>query len=77
MDPLPVWFRSDIIPSCIGFLTGFTGSHLTNLGIAYAPGYVQGEANKGKATMIIYVCTCIGLVVGSAFVFLVPFLLNP
>ena len=73
---LPVWFNTDVIPSLIAFVTAITGGHLTNLALAYAPEYVHGKENQGKASMIMFLCTAFGLTVGSACVFLVPVILN-
>lgn len=73
---LPVWFKSDAVPSVLAFLTSFTGGHLFNLCVTYAPQYVEGKKNRGKASMVTFFFTALGLALGSACIFVVPPILN-
>ena len=73
---LPVWFKNDVVPSFLGFLTASTGGYLMNLVLAYAPSYVEGTQNKGRVSMIVFAFISLGLASGSAFIFAVPPLLN-
>ena len=74
---IPVWFKSDAIPSILCFLTAFTNGYLVNLNLAYAPGYVEGKENKGRASMVMFFFLAGGLAVGSGTIFLIPVILNP
>ena len=73
---LPVWFHSDVVPSLLAFFTSFTGGHLFNLCIAYAPLYVEGRKNVGRASMVTFFFSAVGLALGSACIFVVPPILN-
>ena len=73
---IPVWFETDVVPSVLCFLTAFTAGYLLNLNVVYAPGYVEGKENKGRASMVIDLSIAAGLAVGSVSVFLIPPILN-
>ncbi|KAL5249361.1 hypothetical protein ACHWQZ_G018278 [Mnemiopsis leidyi] len=73
---IPIWFNSDVIPSVLCFLTSFTGGYLVNLNLTYAPGYVKGKENQGRASMVMFFFIAAGLALGSGSIFLIPVIIN-
>ena len=73
---IPIWFKSDVIPSVLCFITSFTGGYLVNLNLTYAPGYVKGKENQGRASMVMFFFIAAGLALGSGSIFLVPVILK-
>ena len=74
---IPVWFKSDVVPSVLSFLTSFTAGYLMNLSFVYVPMYVEGKENKSRSSMVMFFFVAIGLAIGSVCIFLVPVILNP
>ena len=72
----PVWFKSDVFASVFTFVNGLTGGWFLNLVFIYTPLYVEGTANKGRLSTLVYLVIAAGMGTASLVIFGISAIIN-